>query len=170
VLDVAEGDVAAHAGKSVEGIRQLEAAARVCREKNFYGQLINALRNLGNAYVLAHRGADAIAAVHEAIDLHARAKVWVTRAQKHAVLAAAHLQLGELDRAQAELDTTLELAERHGERGVEGRARLTGAELALARGDRALAEELLDGAQEIAEELGMAPLVERCRAFSRRLA
>jgi len=44
------------------------------------------------------------------------------------------------------------------------------AELAAAGSDRAGAETALDAAQEIAEELGMRPLVERCRALARTLA
>ena len=42
-------------------------------------------------------------------------------------------------------------------------------ELALRRGDRAAAAQHFDEAQEIAEELGTRPLLERCRVALRRL-
>ena len=43
------------------------------------------------------------------------------------------------------------------------------AELARRRGDRSAAERYLDKAQDIAEELGLMPLLERCRAAVRAL-
>jgi predicted ATPase/class 3 adenylate cyclase len=170
VVSIVEGEILAGMDRVPEAIGLLESAAATCREKNFYGQLINALRTIGHAYVLANRPRDAIAAAQEAIDLQERAKVAVDRTQKLTVLAAANLALGDLGRASDCLDQAFAFAQRNGERGFEGWARLTAAELALARDDRVEAEQQLDAAQEIAEELEMAPLVARCRALARRLA
>jgi tetratricopeptide (TPR) repeat protein len=137
---------------------------RTCREKNFVGQLINGLRYLGRAYVLAGRPADAIPLVRESRALQEKARVYVGRTSMHTTLAMAYLALGDLDQAGAELETALEFAGRLGERGSEGWAKLVGADLARTRGDRATAERYVDEAQEIAEELAMRPLLERCRA------
>jgi tetratricopeptide (TPR) repeat protein len=164
VLAAAHGAVLVDAGRADEAIRVLEPAVRTCREKNFVGQLINALKHLGRAYTLAGRPAETIGPIQEAIDLQQKANVYVQRTLKHTALAAAHLELGRLEEAEAHLATALDFAERTGERSWEGQARLVGGDLALRRGDRAAAERFYDEAQEIAEELGMRPLVERCRA------
>jgi class 3 adenylate cyclase/tetratricopeptide (TPR) repeat protein len=167
VIAIVEGEVLARMGRPHDAIGVLESAADTSREKNFYGQLINALRHLALAYVLAGRAGDGVSAAREAIEMQERANVSVYRTQKLALLAAAHLALGELDRAEQALAQAFEFAAKNGERGLEGWARVTAAELALARDDRDGAEQQLDAAQEIAEELEMAPLVARCRALAR---
>jgi tetratricopeptide (TPR) repeat protein len=170
VVAAYEGRVLAKAGNARDAIAILERTAATCRERHFPGQLINALNFLGHAYVIAGRPADAIAAAQEAIDLQEGAKVYVHRAEKLTTLVRAYTQLGELERAEDVLTQALDFAERLGERAVEAWARLAGGELALRRGDRRLAEQYVDEAQEIAEELGMAPLIERCRAALRQVA
>ena len=163
------GIVLVSAARAAEAIEILEATATTCREKKFVGQLIIALRDLGRAYVLAGRPAEAIALEQECIDLQETAKVYVNRGLQHTTLVEAHLALGNLGQAAAVLESALDFAQRNGERGTEGWARLTGGELALRRGDRATAARYFDEAQEIAEELGMRPLVERCRAALREV-
>jgi tetratricopeptide (TPR) repeat protein len=170
VLAAAQGDVLVGAGRIDEAIAILEPAVRVCREKNFVGQLINALKHLGRAYVLAGRSAAAIPLIQESIDLQEGASVYVQRTLQHTALAMAHLDLGDPELAEADLKKALEFAERNGERSWEGWARLVWGELALYRGDRATAAQHFDEAQEIAEGLGMRPLLERCRAALARVA
>jgi class 3 adenylate cyclase/tetratricopeptide (TPR) repeat protein len=170
VLAVVDGELQAALGTPAEAVATLERVAQTCREKNFYGQLINALRHLASACRKAGRFTDAIAAGRESIAMQERANVAVTRAQMHQFVAAAQLALGELDAAEASLRTALDCAERNEERGLAGWTRCTYAELELGRGNHAEAERWLDEAQEIAEDLGMMPLVERCRALVRRAA
>ena len=169
VLAAAQGDVLVGAGRGAEAIAVLEGAVRSCREKNFVGQLINALKHLGRAYVLTGRSDAAIPLIQESIDLQEKASVYVLRTLQHTALAMAHLDLGDLEAAEANLKKALEFAERNGERTWEGWARLVWGELALRRGDRTTAAQRLDEAQEIAEELGARPLLERCRVALRRL-
>jgi tetratricopeptide (TPR) repeat protein len=168
-LAAARGRVLVEAGRIPEAIGLLEPTAATCRERHFVGQLINALKYGADAYVAAGRHADAIAAAREAIALQDQAKVYVERTYTHTVLTRAYLALGDLDQAEAELAQALGYAERNGERGHEGWARLAGAELAARRGEAARAAALVDEAQDIAESLAMRPLVERCRARLRRL-
>ena len=81
-------------------------------------------------------------------------------------------ELKQLQGRRAELESrakALEFAGRNGERSWEGWARLGWGELALRRGDRAAAAQHFDEAQEIAEELGTRPLLERCRVALQRL-
>jgi tetratricopeptide (TPR) repeat protein len=96
--------------------------------------------------------------------------VYVQRTLQHTALAMAHLDLGDPELAEADLKKALEFAERNGEHSWEGWARLVWGELALYRGDRATAAQHFDEAQEIAEGLGMRPLLERCRAALARVA
>jgi tetratricopeptide (TPR) repeat protein len=164
-LAAVRGRVLVAAGRPHDAIAVLEPTAAACREKHFVGQLINALKYLGDAYVHAGRAADAVAPVRESIALQEQAKVYVERTYKHTVLTRAYLALGDLDHAEVELAQALGFAERNAERGHEGWARLVGAEIAARRGDHAGAAALLDEATDIAEELAMRPLLERCRAL-----
>ncbi len=119
-LAALEGGVLALSGRAAEAIARLEPAVETCREKRFVGQLINALRFLGHAYVLAGRPAEAIPVEQEAIDLQEAAHVFVNRGMQHTVLAQAWLALGDLERARAAVDAALEVAVRLGERGRRG--------------------------------------------------
>jgi len=168
VIAVAHGETLLAAGEAADATGVLEAAARTCRERRFIGQLINALKNLGQAYLVAGRPADAIPVTQESVELQDKAKVAVTQPMMHTTLGQAHLQLGDFERAETSLRTALELAARQDARGLEGWAQLAWAELAHRRGDRAGASDAVDAAQEIAEQLEMRPLLERCRAFLRR--
>ncbi|MGH7276250.1 MAG: AAA family ATPase, partial [Candidatus Rokuibacteriota bacterium] len=89
VVAAAHGDVLVSAGRAAEAIEILEATATTCREKKFVGQLINALKHLGRAYVLAGRPAEAIAPERESIDLQETAKVYVNRGIQHTSLVEA---------------------------------------------------------------------------------
>ena len=169
VIALAHGEALLAVGAVSQAIEIVEPAARTCREKRFVGQLINALKILGRAYLAADRPADAIPVAQEAVDLQDKAKVAVVQSIQHTVLGEAYLALSDLERAEASLRTALDFAERQGARGLEGWARLAWAALAQRRGDPAAAATALDAAQEIAEELGMRPLLERCRTLARQI-
>ncbi len=87
----------------------------------------------------------------------------------HTALARAYLALGDLARAEREVQTALEFSERQLERGHEGWARLAAAGIACRRGDPAATARHLDRARTIAEELALRPLLARCQALASRL-
>lgn len=163
------GHVLTEGGRATDAIALLEATEATCAEHRLVGLRIDALSYLGRARVADGHPADALRVVARSIALRERANVWVSRPGDHVTLGQAQLALGNLGRADAELARALELAKRLGERGAEGCVRLIEAEVAAARGDRAAAETALDAAQEIAEELGMMRLLERCRRRLRAL-
>jgi class 3 adenylate cyclase/tetratricopeptide (TPR) repeat protein len=162
------GMALSHTGAVAEAIGLLEDAVKTCRDKRFVGQLINVLRHLGDAYLRAGRPADARAAVQESFDLQDAARVSVLRGMQLLIIAGAWLAEHDFDRADETITRGLDYAERQGERGTQAHLLALRAEVALARGDRANAEAAADEAQEIAEELAMAPLVARCRTLLRR--
>jgi class 3 adenylate cyclase/tetratricopeptide (TPR) repeat protein len=163
------GAALTYAGQSAEAIPLLEATAATCREKHFVGQLINATRFLARAYLEAGRPADAVRTVQESIAVHEAAGVAVIRGTQLTTLGLAQLELGDTEHARATLQEAVTRAERHGERGAEGWARLALAQLEAAARDVAAAAAELDQALDIAEELGMRPLVERCRVLAKAL-
>ena len=164
VLAVAHGSFLAREGAPNEAIAMLEPAVQTCREKNFVGQLMRGLTRLGQAYALAGRPEEGIPLVREAAALQEKAGAFVNRALWLSILGEVYLGAGRLDDAETTARQALGFAERHGERWVEGWTKLVLGQVALARGDRRGAAEHLDETQEIAEELGMRPLLERCRA------
>jgi class 3 adenylate cyclase/tetratricopeptide (TPR) repeat protein len=163
------GAALVYAGRTDEAIPLLEETAATCREKHFVGQLVNSTRFLARAYVEAGRPADAIRAAQESIAVHEAAGVAVTRSTQLTALGLAQKALGQIDQARAALHESAARAERQGERGAEGWARLALAQLEADAGNNATAVAELDQAQDIAEELGMRPLVERGRALATTL-
>ena len=164
-----QGLALACAGRTAEAIPLLEATATTCRDRHFVGQLINATRFLARAYMDSGRPADAVRTVQESIAVHEAAGVAVIRGTQLTTLGLARLALGEIEPARTVLLEAVARAETHGERGTEGWARLALAELEARSGDPGVAAAELDQAQDIAEELGMRRLVERCRTLARML-
>ncbi len=162
------GMVLTSSGAVPEAITLLEDAVKTCRDKRFVGQLINVLRHLGVAYLEAGRPAEARAAAQESVDLQEAAHVSVHRGMLLHVIAGAWLAENNLDRAEETIALALDYAERQGERSTQAHLLALRAEIALARHHHPEAETAADEAQEIAEELAMAPLVAHCRTLLRR--
>jgi predicted ATPase/class 3 adenylate cyclase len=155
----------ARAGRAEEAVAVGETTVATCREKNFAGQLMLGGCALAEAYTALGRGREAAALAADAIALQEQAEAWSDRSMMHFVRALGYIAAGELEAAAPDVERSLALAELHGERGWEAWARYGSGLLAHCRGDRAGAEAALDEAQEIAEELGLRPLIERCRAL-----
>jgi len=166
--DICHGSVLAHHGDAGDAVRILEPITATCREKKFVSWLMLALASLGYAYARLGRSAEGISLAKDAIALQEETGAEANRAYLHLTLAKTALVAGDLEQAEASARTGLAFAGDDAERGWEAWNRWALGEIALRRGDRATAEREADEAQEIAEELGMRPLVERCRAVLRR--
>ncbi|HSF04863.1 MAG TPA: AAA family ATPase, partial [Methylomirabilota bacterium] len=149
---------------------KVEPYVAVCRDKNFAGQFMLSGCALAYAWAGLGRGQEAASLAAEAIGLQDRLGAWSDRSWMHTVKALGHLAAGEVDQAETDVKRALELAARHQQRGSEGWASYVAALVARQRGDQAGAEEFLDQAQDIADELGLMVLIERCRALARSLA
>ena len=169
-VDICHGSVLAHHGDAAAAVRVLEPATAACREKKFVGWLMLALASLGYAYARLGRASEATSAANDAIALREETGPGADRAYLHLTLAKAALVTGDLERAEASARMSLTLAADDSERGWAAWNHWALGEIALRRGDRVTAWHEADEAQEIAEELGMRPLVERCRAVLRRSA
>ena len=168
-VDICHGSVLAHHGDAADAIRILEPATATCREKKFVNWFMLALASLGYAYARLGRGVEGISLAKDAIALQEETGADVNRAYLHLTLAKTALVEGDLERAEASARLGLAFAEDASERGWEAWNRWALGEIALQRGDRITAEREADEAQEIAEELGMRPLVERCRSVLHRV-
>jgi len=170
VIGVIQTYVLAQAGRLEEAVRVGESVVATCREKKFAGQFMLGACALAHGYVGLGRGREAAELAREAIEWQERAHAFSDRAWMHSTKALGHVAAGELDEAARDVAHALEFAERHRERGWEAWTRYVAGLIAERRGDRAAAERGFDEAQEIAEELGLRPLLERCRAALARIA
>jgi tetratricopeptide (TPR) repeat protein len=169
-LAAAHGYVLAVTSRPRETITLLEPAVTARHDPELGGPSMLALGPLALAYSAVGRAAHAIPLVREAIAAQERSGLHLDRSWLVGTLAEVLLHAGRLDDAETAGKEALELAERHGERGWEGLVRRVLGRIALERGDRDAALQHFDDAQEIAEQLGMMPLVERCRAELRALS
>ncbi len=169
VIDVNHAFVLARAGRLEEAVRIGESVVATCREKKFAGQFMLGACALAHAYAALGRGREAAALAGAAIERQDTAQAFSDRAWMHSTKALGHVAAGELDEAARDVARGLEFAERHRERGWEAWTRYVAGLIAERRGDRAGAARGVDEAQEIAEELGMRPLLERCRAALAKL-
>ena len=112
---------------------------------------------------------DGIPLFKEAIRLHEEANAFAERAAMLGTLAELYLHAGQLDQAEATAREALGFAHRHRERGWEGWIWWVMGMLADRRGDPEAATRDLTTAREIAEELGMRPLVAHCHLGFGRL-
>jgi tetratricopeptide (TPR) repeat protein len=152
-----------------EAITLLEPAVTARHDPELGGPAMLSLGPLALAYSAVGRAAHGIPLIREAIAAQERAGTYLDRSLLVGTLAEVLLRAGKLDQAETVGADALALAERHGERGWEGMIRRILGRIAVERGDREAALQRFDEAQEIAEQLGMMPLVERCRAEIRAL-
>jgi class 3 adenylate cyclase/tetratricopeptide (TPR) repeat protein len=169
VVGVYHTYVLAQVGRAPEAIAVGEPIVAMCRDKKFAGQFMLGACALADGYIAVGRGREAATAIGEAIALQDSVKAWSDRSYMHGRRALAHAVSGDLESAAADVAQALALAERHGERGWEAWAHYAAAVVANARGDRRAAEQAADEAQDIAEELELRPMVERCRVLLRKL-
>jgi tetratricopeptide (TPR) repeat protein len=102
--------------------------------------------------------------LQEAIHLQESAAAFVDRALWVRTLADAYRRAGQLDEAERTARSALEFATRHGEQANEAWVHFVSGEIAADRRDDVAARASLERARDIADRLGMRPLVAHCHA------
>jgi DNA-binding SARP family transcriptional activator len=162
---MAIGELHLAKGEFPESIAALERAHRLCETSDVPFGLPWVSGALGYVYALSDRRNAGIAMLEQALAHAAAAGLAVRDALYLARWSDACLASGRLDEALALFERALALARERGEHGVEAFA-------LRVRGDIAAHEEALDLGEaehryrqslELAESLGMRPLVARCR-------
>jgi tetratricopeptide (TPR) repeat protein len=121
--------------------------------------------SLGDAYTISGRVTDALPMMEQAVARGASLHIMWCQSRRMTQLGEAHLLGGRVDDALAAAERALALADAHGERGNRAYVLRFLAEVTLRRDHRDLesAQHHLGEALILAEELGMLPLIARCR-------
>lgn len=169
LVAVHEGAIHARHGEPARAAALLEQLIAASRQAGA-APPPEALVHLADAYLRLQRADDALGAVRERLRVGGSTDAVLGPASSLRTLALALLASGEIAAARSAIDEALSAATGHAERGVEGWVRLARAEVLLASGEAADAEQDADAAQELAEQLELPGLLERCRGLLRRLA
>jgi len=143
----------------------LERALAICREREFAVWLPQVTGVLGHVYAQEGRLDEGLALLDEAIETYEATRAWPFRPLLTVHRGAACLRAGRPEAALALAREGLALAREHGERGHEAWAlRLLGEIAAQPEAsDAKEAERYYREAATLAGELGMRPLLARCR-------
>jgi len=166
VAHYAAGFHLAHGPDLARAIAELERSLDLCRTWKLPAWYPNIASILGYAYAHSGRFEEGEALMRQAIEASRASASMVNHASEVTRLAEALLLAGRVDEAGVLAEEALALARKHQERGNEALAlRLAGA-VAVRRGPReaAAAREHYDRAAVLADELGMEPLSDACRA------
>ena len=147
------GDIHREAGRPAQAIAAYEHAIET------YAAIGNervalALIGLGDALVQAGRPAEGRQKLEEALDRYTRIGTTPYHSELYRFLSEAHVALGDLAEAEAAAGSALSYARASGARHHEASAGRVLGKIALARGDRARARELLEASRATFEELG----------------
>ena len=159
----AVGLVSAVQGDPASAIPSLEGAQEVARNGNFKLMYVSGLSWLAHAYLAGGRPSDAVAALEESLSQKLRFDA--LRDYSLALLAEAHLQLGNVIEAERLACQAVERCRRQHERGWEADSLRVLAETA-AHPNRLAPAKAAAGYRDalaLASELGMRPLVAHCR-------
>jgi len=158
-----EGRWRALKGDSSEAITSLESSLDACRREGFY-LLTTVAAFLGRAYARVGRVADGIALLQEALEGDTAIRFAAHHPANLTFLAEAYLLSGRAEEALRIAHQALDLSRAGKRQGFEADALHSLGEIQARQDipDRVGAEEAYRQARELAETLGMRPLVARC--------
>jgi tetratricopeptide (TPR) repeat protein len=148
-------------GNLAEGLPPLERAHQLCKSAELPMAFVFLAVRLGQAYKLAGRIAEAIAVLEQGRDVAESSSSHMVHPLILAHLADAYGLAGDGERALALAHQALELARAGGIRGTEAWALYLLAQ-ACTRTDAAQSRERYKQAMELAQTLGMRPLLAQC--------
>ena len=145
-----------------EAMQILEPALEVIRARGIPIPWATALR--GYALALSGRPEEGCTVLEGGLEEADRLRFFFGHSQWVAWLAQAHLMAGQMGKARHRADEALALSRGRGQRGYEALALYVLGQIEAQEGARAAAEPLYRQALALADELGMRPLADRCRA------
>ncbi len=160
---LSEGVVLAFAEQYVAAEDALQRSLAVCRRWELFSWFTNVARMLGHVLACLGRHEEAVALLAECVERSRAGGVLVGLSSEMAWLAEAQLGMGDGATALATAQEAVELARFHEERGNEALAWHAQARVLAAGGEHGPSLEAYRAAAALAEECGMAPLLERCR-------
>ena len=158
------GNAFVREGRAAAAIPPLEAARALSAEYELENWKPAVLSALGAAHVATGRIAEGRREIEEAVRYAEAARILSGHSMWLVYLGEALLRDGRPAEARAQAQRALEYARRRDERGFEAWASLQLGAAAAATGDAGAATEAYRTALGMAEELGMRPLADRCRA------
>jgi tetratricopeptide (TPR) repeat protein len=151
-------------GRAAAAIPPLEAARALSAEYELENWKPAVLSALGAAHVATGRIAEGRREIEEAVRYAEAARILSGHSMWLVYLGEALLRDGRPAEARAQALRALEYTRRRDERGFEAWATLLLGAAAAATGDAGAATEAYRTALGMADELGMRPLADRCRA------
>jgi class 3 adenylate cyclase/tetratricopeptide (TPR) repeat protein len=151
-------------GEAHEALRWLERAVELCSDGKLPIGFCRVARDLGRAYTLVGRSAEALEVLHLGIRQSLSIHVVDPRVGNLAALGDAYLQASKLDDALRCSEEALQLSRAHELRGLEAEVlRILADTRSLQGSEQAhVVDSLYHEAIKIAEPRGMRPLVAQC--------
>ena len=163
IAHLSEGFALAFAGRMSEAEATLRVSLSLCRKWELFAWSTNISSCLG--HVLSHRGEfeEAFELLEQAAERTRRSGILVSHANELAWLAEAHRLAGHADQAARQAEEAVKVARSHEERGNEALATIVLGEALADLGSVVPAKAHWGTALRLATEIGMAPLIQRCR-------
>jgi tetratricopeptide (TPR) repeat protein len=164
IAHLSEGFALAFAGRMPEAEATLRVGLSLCRKWELFAWSTNISSCLG--HVLSHLGQfdEAFELLDHAAEQTRRSGILVSHANELAWLAEAHRLAGHADRAAHQAEESVKVARAHEERGNEALATVVLGEALADLGSFVAGQAHWVTALRLAIDIGMAPLIQRCRA------
>ena len=164
IAHLSEGFALAFAGRMPEAEATLRVSLALCRKWELFAWSTNIASCLGHVLSQLGQFDEAFELLEQAAERTRRSGILVSHANELAWLAEAHCLAGHADQAVALAEEAVNLACSHEERGNEALARVVLAEALADLGSFVAGKAHCVTALRLAREIGMAPLIQRCRA------
>ena len=165
IAHLSEGFALAFAGRMLEAEATLRVSLALCRKWELFAWSTNISSCLG--HVLSHLGQfeESFELLEQAVERTRRSGILVSHSNELAWLAEAHRLAGYADQAARRAEEAVKIACSHEERGNEVLARIVLAESLADLGSFVAGNAHCVSALRLATEIGMAPMIRRCRAY-----
>ena len=164
IAHLSEGFAFALGGRMLEAEATLRVSLSLCRKWELFAWSTNIASCLGHVLSQLGQFDEAFELLEQATKRTRRSGILVSHANELAWLAEAHCLAGHPHQAVALAEEAVNVACSHEERGNEALARVVLAEALADLGSLIMGKQQCVTALGLATEIGMTPLIQRCRA------